>query len=444
MRRPWKPPEESCALSASTGVSEFHGRPMERRRSAVEAFRYSVGVDWGGAAHQVCLVDSAGLDAPPEQHTFDHSGVGLAAMVQWLLEHCGNRPEEVAVAIELTRSAVIDSLLERGFAVFAINPKQLDRFRDRHTAAGAKDDRRDAFVLADALRTDPAAFRALSPEQPWLIRLRELMRMEEDLKDEVRRLSNRLHGQLLRFYPQALHFAPGADEPWLWRLLEMAPTPAQARRLTAARLERLLRESHIRRFTAAQLAEQLRMPALHVTAAAAAAAAEPIILVVPRLQLAYHQLLECQRRSQRLLEEIAKGEQREHRDVGILLSLPGAGRFVGGTMLAEAWRPLAERDYHALRSHGGAAPVTRQSGKRKLVVMRRACNQRLRNALFHWSMKAIRFDPIFRALYAAARARGHSNARALRTVADRLLALLVALLRSGQHYDPALRMPRTA
>ncbi len=55
----------------------------------------------------------------------------------------------------MPRGAVIDALFERGFAVFAINPKQLDRCRDRYTAAGAKDDRRDAWVLADVLRTFP-------------------------------------------------------------------------------------------------------------------------------------------------------------------------------------------------------------------------------------------------------------------------------------------------
>ena len=115
-----------------------------------------------------------------------------------------------------------------------------------------------------------------------------------------------------------------------------------------------------------------------------------------------------------------------------------------GGLLAEAWRPLAARDYHALRAHAGTAPVTRQSGKRKLVCMRHACNSRLRNALFHWSLKAIRYDPRLRDLYAAARGRGLTHARALRGVGDRLLALLVALLRKGEQYNPALRFSTAA
>ena len=410
----------------------------------MRSFRYFVGIDWGSAFHQVCWLDSTRPDQPPEQATFAHSGDGLGGIVQWLLDHCQGDREQLAVAIELTRGAVIDTLLEKGFRVFAVNPKQLDRFRDRHTAAGAKDDRRDAFVLADSLRTDAAAFRALSSEEPWLIRLRELTRIEEELKDEVRRLSNRLHGQLQRFYPQLLQLVPGADEPWLWRLLELAPTPRQAQRLTRSKVQRLLQEGRIRRLTAEQVLEQLKRPAVFVTVSAAEAAAEHISLILPRLQLAHDQLLQCQRRIQRLLDEISQGQQREHRDVEILLSLPGAGRFVAATMLAEAWRPLVQRDYHALRSHAGAAPVTRQSGKRKLVCMRVACNRRLQNALFQWSLHAIRFDPRLRELYAGARRRGHGNARALRTVADRLLALLVTLLRTGRPYDPAFRLARTA
>ena len=94
-------------------------------------------------------------------------------------------PEHVAVAIEVPRGAVVDTLVERGFQVFAINPKQLDRFRDRHTVAGAKDDRRDAFVLEDSLRTDPQSFHRVYLEGPQQLVLRELSRAEEALLAEL-------------------------------------------------------------------------------------------------------------------------------------------------------------------------------------------------------------------------------------------------------------------
>src|SRR5437016_14572878 len=121
---------------------------------------------------------------------------------------------------------MVEGLVERGFHVFALNPKQLDRFRDRFTVAGAKDDRRDAQVLASALATDQPAFRRLEPEHPLLLELRELSRLEDDLQEELGRLTNRLREQLHRYYPQLLHLVPAADEPWLWTLLERAPTPS--------------------------------------------------------------------------------------------------------------------------------------------------------------------------------------------------------------------------
>jgi transposase len=141
-----------------------------------------------------------------------------------------------------------------------------------------------------------------------------------------------------------------------------------------------------------------------------------------------------------LLEKLAavegdEGQQRERRDVEILRSLPGVGRVVAATVLAEASGPLAERDYHALRTHAGIAPVTKQSGKRRTVVMRHACNGRLRYALYHWARVAVTCDPASKTYYAALRQRGHSYARALRSVADRLLRILVAMLKSESLFD---------
>ena len=140
----------------------------------------------------------------------------------------------------------------------------------------------------------------------------------------------------------------------------------------------------------------------------------------------------------------AAGQSGEHRDVTILRSLPGVGRVISATMLAEASQPLAERDYHALRSYGGTAPVTRQSGKSRSVCMRHSSNGRLRNAIYHWSRVSTQCDPRSKQHYAELRAKGHSHGRALRGVADRLLAVLVAMLHSGTTYDAKRRENGTA
>lgn len=403
-----------------------------------EDYELYVGIDWGTERHQICFMDAGGQRVG--ERPIVHSGAGLAALFGELARR-GPAPARIAVALEAPRGALVDALLAHGGHVFAINPKQLDRFRDRHTVAGAKDDRRDAWVLADALRTDRRAFRPLQTDDPRLVPLRELSRLHSELVADVTRATNRLRDQLLRFYPQALALCPAADEPWLWTLLERAPTPAAAWRLRPNGLRALLAEHRIRRFTGDALHAVLQAPALPVTAATVAAAAEHVGFLVPRLRLLHEQRGRCERRLERLLDELAAAGDAgdvEHRDVTILRSLPGVGRVVAATMLAEAWQPLAARDYQTLRAHAGTAPVTRQSGKTRLVIMRRSCNGRLREAVFHWASNSIRLDQRCRAHYDRLRQR-HGHARALRGVADRLLALLMVMLTTGTLYDPNQR-----
>ena len=134
----------------------------------------------------------------------------------------------------------------------------------------------------------------------------------------------------------------------------------------------------------------------------------------------------------------------EHRDVTILRSLPGVGRRVAATVLAEASQLLAARDYQTLRAYGGSAPVTRRSGKTIVVLRRLACNTRLRNALYHWARVSIQVDAYCRAHYDRLRQRGHSHARALRGVVDRSLAVLMVMLTSRTLYDPAQRRMKAA
>jgi len=112
------------------------------------------------------------------------------------------------------------------------------------------------------------------------------------------------------------------------------------------------------------------------------------------------------------------------------------------TLLAEGAQPMRDRDYHALRSLCGIAPVTRRSAKRLVVVMRQACQLRLRRAVYHWARVAAQCDPVWKKRYARLRARGHTPGRACRGIADRLLAVAMAMLRDGTLYDE--RKLRTA
>jgi transposase len=356
-------------------------------------YRLLVGIDWGTEAHQVCVLDSQGRLL--EQRRVDHRAEAIAAIIDRLIELAGGDPTSIAVAIEVPRGAVVEALVERGLHVFAINPKQLDRFRDRHTVAGAKDDRRDAFVLGDSLRTDLSAFRRIHLDDPWTIQIRELTCIEENLKTEINRLANQLRDLLLRFYPQLLRLCPSVDEPWLLALLKLAPTPRKAQKLRRSSIERLLHQYRIRKWTADQVRTELQTAPLSVAPGVTEATSAHIALLLPRMELLMAQRQLCSKAIQAALNErvAAEEQRREHRDVAILLSLPGAGRVVAATMLAEASQLLAQRNYHALRTLGGIAPVTRQSGKRLAVRRRYGCNHRLNNALYHLARSSSQCDP---------------------------------------------------
>jgi transposase len=400
-----------------------------------------VGIDWASDSYQICVADEQGKVL--EEKQVEHSGEGIRQCIDWLLKLAARDASMVAVAIEVPHGAMVESLIESNLAVFAINPKQMDRFRDRHTVAGAKDDDLDAFVMADSLRTDQRCFHRVELDEPAIIRLRELSRMAQDLQTDSNRLANQLWEQLRRYFPQTLKLSPAADEVWLWDLLESAPLPGDAAKLKLAKVKAILRSHRIRRVTAEQVLEQLRQPALRLAPGAAEAAREHVQMLLPRLRLLKQQQEATARRIQGMLDELCapppEGQGREHRDAEILLSLPGIGPVIAATMLAEASQPLRERDYQALRNYAGAAPVTRRSGKKKVIVMRHACNEQLRNALYHWSRTSMQKDPRAKQHYAELRRRGHSHGRALRGLADRNLAMLIAMLKSGTLYDAAKR-----
>jgi transposase len=370
----------------------------------------------------------------------EHTAGGVHEVIQWVLHHTAAVPAAIAVGLETARGALVDTLLECGFAVFAVNPKQLDRFRDRFTAGGAKDDRRDARAVADGLRTDRRAFRRIQADDARVIQLREWSRIVEELQDQEQRLANRLRDQLYRVHAAWLPLNPAADDPWLWTILGDTPHPEAWATLPRRRITSALRAHRIRRLTTDDVIAVLRQPRLQVAAGVADAVEARIASLIPQLRVVHDQRLSAERRVDRLLEWLAAdpldGESREHRDVEILRSLPGVGRMVAATMLTEATGPMADRDYGTLRAHAGAAPVTKRSGKHALFVhMRYACKWRLREALYHWARTSIQHDAAARAYYDALRARGRGHARALRSVGDRWLRILIAMLRTRSLYD---------
>jgi hypothetical protein len=252
--------------------------------------------------HRIVLLNQKGRVI--EQYDATHSGDGLATLVNRLIKTCGC-PRKTAIAIEVSWGAMVDTLVENGFAVFSNNPKQVDRFRDRFTVAGAKDDSRDALVLASSLSTDQRSYKRVQVDDPAIIRLRELSRFEEELKAELRRGTNRLWEQLHRYYPQILLLSSGADDVFVWEFLGQAPTPSAGAKMSRTGVAKILANHRISRFTADEAVAILQSLSLKLAPGAAEAASEHMLFLLPQILLLDQQVKDVGRRIKQLLRMLS-------------------------------------------------------------------------------------------------------------------------------------------
>jgi len=261
-----------------------------------------------------------------------------------------------------------------------------------------------------------------------------------------------------RIAPEWLTLSTNADDPWFWMFVEYAATLALGRRLDRGKIQRLLKSYRIRRVTPDDVLRVLARPALTVAPGTVEAVTAHIQLLLRRVRLVHEQRQLCERELERALADLATGDaahppsvtgpgasdattgvaSSDPGDVAILQSSPGVGISVAAAFIADARALLRLRDYDGLRAVAGVAPVRRQTGKNKrgVVSMRYACNGRLRNASYHWARVSTRVDAAARQYYVALRSRGHSHGRALRSVADRWLRILIAMLKTRTLYDP--------
>ena len=410
------------------------------------------GIDLGDKMHQVHLTDADGKACGSA--TFPHGGKGVAQLLSWLVKRAGGAPEAIGVAMEAPHGAVVEGLLDRGFVVCAINPKQANRARDLYVLSGAKDDRRDAQVLAAVLRGAPHLFRYLQPKHPVLLRLRDRSRLRSDLVKRRTQLSQKIRSQLLRYFPEMWEVAEDLSGLWgtfFLTLWERAPTPAKARRLRRATLAKLLKQCRIRRLTGEDLRALFHQPALVVAPGVTEGAVEAIGMLVEQLQVVNRQVKTMDQRIEELLAELpavlaeaGDGEAERPDALAQLRSMAGAGPIVAAGLFGEASDLLIRGSFEQARAYLGAAPVTKQSGGSRKVHRRRAVNRHGQNALYHFATAAIAADKGVQQQKEQLKARGLKYARILRTIGDRRLRVFFAMRRDGTLYDPEQTLRKTA
>ncbi len=394
--------------------------------------RLYVGDDWAEDHHDVEVMDEAGKVLAKRRLP-----EGVAGMTQ-LHELTGRfLPEdaadaEVVIGIETGRGPWVAALIAAGYLVFPVNPLQSSRYRERHGVSGAKSDGGDAHVLADMVRTDSHQLRRAAGDSPQAEAVKVVARTHKTLVWDRTRTTQRLRHQLREYFPAALEAFEDLDAPDVLELLGKAPDPARAAKLTRAQISAALRRARRRNIKdrtdvilAALRGEHLGQPP--ALTAAYAATARSLIAVIAALN-----------EQVKVLQGQVEDHFGQHPDAEIYLSQPGMGVILGARVLGESGDdPHRYADGKARKNYAATSPITRASGKKKVVAARFIHNDRLIDALMRQAFAALGASPGARTFYDELRARGIGHNDALRRLANRLVGILHGCLKSRTLYDEA-------
>jgi len=386
-----------------------------------------VGVDWGGGAHAVCVIDAKGMVR--DRFEVGHDRAGLAALVARLQQH--GPAADIPVAIERPSGLVVDTLVEAGFVVTPVHPNVVKACRPRYRAVAAKSDPGDAFILADILRTDGHRLRPLAPQSDAIRALRGLVRGRDDLVATRVALANQLTALLGSFWPGAAVMFAAVASPIALAFLDRYPTPESACRLGPKRLAGFLAQhQYCGRRSPAALLERLRgAPDGCAGEAESEAKGELVRALARTLQALLAEITKLTSRIEHAIAELPDGR--------IIMSFPRAGRICAAQILAELGDVRARfATEDQLAAEAGVAPVTYQSGKSRGVGWRWACNKRLRAALTCMADNSRHHSPWAADVYRRARARGCDHPHAIRILARAWARVLWRAWTDRKLYDP--------
>ena len=390
--------------------------------------RVFVGHDWAEAHHDVHVEDEAGRRLVAVRLP---EGVEGVRRFHELVAAHADEPGEVTVATETDRGLFVGSLVAAGYRVLAINPMSTSRYRERHSTSGAKSDRGDAKVLAELARVDGHNHRPVAGDSDLAEAVKVLARAHQSMIWSRQRQQNQLRSTLREFYPAALEAFDDLASSDALAVLAMAATPAQGRALSRSKIASALRRGGRQRrveeraieIQTALRSEHLEAPPVVAQAMGASVAALVAVIAELVAQTA-------------VLERELADRFEQHPDAKIIRSLPGLGMVLGARALAEFGDdPNRYADAKSRKNYASTSPITKASGKQRVVLARYARNRRLADTCRMWAFAAINASPGARAFYDQRRANGDTHNRALRALANRLVGILHGCLHHGTLYD---------
>jgi transposase len=394
--------------------------------------RLFAGDDWAEDHHDIEVMDAAGKVLAKRR--LPEGAAGMSQLHELIGRFLPEDADEVEVVIGIgtDRGPWVAALVAAGYTVFPVNPLQASRYRERHGVSGAKSDQGDSHMLADMVRTDSHQLRPAAGDSPEAAGVKVVARTHKTLIWDRTRQVQRLRHQLREYFPAAIEAFEDLDAPDVLELLGKAPDPARAARLTRAQISAALKRARRRNIAdktdailAALRGEHLTQPA--ALTVAYAATVRSLVAVITTLN-----------EQARLLEEQVKEHFGRHPDAEIYQSQPGIGAILGARVLGEFGDdPRRYVSAKSRKNYGGTSPITRASGKKKVVAARFIRNDRLIDALMSWAFASLNASPGARAFYDQQRAKGLEHNDALRRLANRLVGILHGCLKTRTLYDEA-------
>ncbi|WKX16165.1 IS110 family transposase [Streptomyces sp. NL15-2K] len=393
-----------------------------------------IGDDWAEDHHDVEVQDEAGRKLAVARLS---EGVeGIAKLHELVAKHGGEDldPAGVVIGIETDRGSWVQALIASGYRVYAINPRQAARFKERYGSSGAKSDKGDAHALADMVRIDRDQLRPVAGDSEQAQAVKVVARAHQTLIWERTRTFQRLRSTLREYFPAALHAYADLTltSTDALELLIKAPTPAAGAKLTRTQITAVLARArrHNRDAKAATIITALREKQLGLP--------EPVTAAYAATATAHAKLLIALNEQITDLEGQVKAHFLKHPDAEIYLSMPGIAEITGARVLAEFGDdPTRYASAKARKNYAGTSPITRASGKSHTVQARYVRNNRLADALQTQAFSALRASPGARRYYDKQRAREAGYNPALRQLGNRLVGILHGCLKTRTLYDEA-------
>ncbi len=391
--------------------------------------RAFAGIDWASMVHVACVVGPDGEVV--DRFEFTHDAAAITGMTQRL-----KRSKASGVAIERGDGPVVEALMDSGLAVYVVPPRQVKALRERYGSAGNKDDRFDAYLLADTLRSDGHRWRPLREDSDATKALRALCRSRKDLVEVRVGVVNQLRANLELAFPGGIGLFAKPDSAITLSFLRRFPTAAKAAWLSPKRMAAWLHSVGYNGGIASEvLYARLVAAAPGLIGSEGDARGEITLCLVTAVETMNAQIA--------VVEDLIADLFANHPDQHIFSSLPRSGTVRAANLLSEIGdcRERFPTDA-ALAGLAGACPSTRQSGKYERAVFRWSCNKKLRAAVMDFANGSRMADPWAADIYKRAIDRGCRHPHAIRILARAWLRIIWRCWQDGVAFDPELHRAR--